>query len=149
MPHYLGIVTLSSKHCPCRTDSSTATATKVIEKSSVLVCNAAGTTCDKMPGGWRNKWSKVTGRQPGKCAAAGCGEDGRNGGHVYMKGQSRDFCYIVPICNHHNSKMYDYAGCDTEWYSTKANTTFMRIRVHQCFIEHSSTSSVTFFTDWD
>lgn len=115
----------------------------------MLVCNAVGTTCDKDPDGWINKWSEVTGRQPGKCAAAGCGKDGSNGGHVYMKGQSRDFCYIVPICSHHNSKKYDDAGFDTEWYSTKANTAFMRIRVHQCFIEHSSTSSVTVFTDWD
>lgn len=51
-----------------------------------------------------------------------------------MKGQPRGYCYIVPIYTHNNtSQRYNYAGYDTEWFATRPNTAFMRIRVHACF----------------
>lgn len=96
------------------------------------VCNAVGTTCDKMPGGWRNAWSEVTSRQPGRCVALDCNEEGRLGGHVYMKGQGKVYCFIAPICYHHNSSVYSNNGFSTEWYATKPNTAFMRILAHAC-----------------
>jgi hypothetical protein len=119
-----------------RTDSSIADAAKVVEKSSVLVCNAVGSTCDRRPSGkasWTQAWADVTGRQKGVCAAAGCSDAASKGGHVYMKGQPKSYCYIVPICTHHNTSRYNDAGYDTEWYAIRPNTAFMRIRVHACF----------------
>lgn len=111
----------------------------VTEKPSMLLCNVVGSTCDRKRPSWLREWRSRTGRQEPQlwCAAAGCPKLAFDGGHVYMAGQPRDYCYIIPICRHHNSEVYDDAGPDTKWFPTRPNTAFMRIRVHKCFSQNS------------
>lgn len=81
------------------------------------VLNVVGSTVDKRKA-WLTFWERQTGRQRGVCTIHNCGDSASLGGHMHVKHKRRHF--IIPICKHHNSQLYDWEA-KGEWSETKKN----------------------------
>lgn len=76
-------------------------------------------------------WERVTDAKAGDCRAAGCPSSATKGGHIWLVHAGSPIksgrCYIVPVCDTHNTKKYD-AGL-----TLKARTKVLSIRSHECY----------------
>ena len=82
---------------------------------STYVCNVKGSSKD--PGAWKTFWSTHSGcAYPRTCMAKDCQKKATATGHMYLReeyelyaerGELPKYNYLVPICSHHNSKVYD------------------------------------------
>lgn len=81
------------------------------------VCNVVGSSKDS--GNKSEFWAEHADRDfPKKCRILGCPNDAEVGGHMWVKKRTK-FCYILPICQHHN-KDPDLDDPNYQW--TTANS---------------------------
>ena len=99
-------------------------------ENKVYVCNVKGTSGDT--GAWRPFWIKHTKKEyPKKCQAKDCELVANRTGHMYLRdeyeaaaktGTLPKHNYLVPICPHHNSSVYD-----TKFFLVKKTTVAVKI----------------------
>ena len=85
------------------------------------VCNVPGSSEDHAK--WKPFWEKHTGRkQPASCQIKDCVKKVKATGHMYWRDDEDDktYNYLVPICSHHNSEVYDWKDKETKWQPCKA-----------------------------
>ena len=94
------------------------------------MCNVVGTQMD--PGNWAAFWDKHSGKPwPEKCRFKDCSNNATDGGHMYLRGKSQDFNFIVPICSTHNNPRgnHNYRGPkETNWQPSKST---VAVKIHQ------------------
>lgn len=101
------------------------------------VAGVVGSSADRHRS-WVRLWEEETGRIARTCVAGGCGEPAEVGGHVWIRAErSERFCYIVPLCFHHNGSSYDRG---VRWFYTKPNTAFLKIISHECYFDNRDSS---------
>ena len=91
------------------------------------VLNVVGSTVDRRRA-WLKFWEKQTGRSRGICTIHNCGGSATLGGHMHVKHKRRHF--IIPICKHHNSELYDWEA-KGEWSETKKGVVAVSIKPHE------------------
>ena len=91
------------------------------------VLNVVGSSVDRRRA-WLKFWEKQTGRSRGKCTIYDCGDDAALGGHMHVKTKRRHF--ILPICSHHNTKLYDWEA-KGKWIETKKGVVAVSIKPHE------------------
>lgn len=91
------------------------------------VLNVVGSSVDRRKA-WLKFWEKQTGRSRGKCTIYDCGDDATLGGHMHVRNKRRHF--ILPICSHHNTTLYDWEA-KGKWIETKKGVVAVSIKPHE------------------
>jgi hypothetical protein len=108
-----------------------------LPKKALHISNVNHSGRDK--NNWLEFWAGRTGRDRSlqQCAKADCNAceargDSMVGGHVWMQGQlGVRHCFIVPICESHNtSRKYDFPN----WFQTKSDIALVRITTRRKFV---------------
>ncbi len=90
--------------------------------------NFVGSSCDRISGGWINRWSEIVNREPGRCSFYGCSNDAEVGGHLDVNRRSEEYYYIAPICKQCNGS----SEKKMEYHDMKKNTAYLKIERNPC-----------------
>lgn len=103
----------------------------------MYVCNVVNSSKDT--GNWKAFWLKHSGEAeyPKTCRAKDCERTATATGHMYLRDEYEEaeskkqlpkHNYLVPICSHHNSSVYDCGSLTTtKFFLLKKTTTSVKI----------------------